>query len=766
MHVAMMKLLRILRKEFAELKHSDQFALALIGAASMSHQGIVPIALGDTVLIKFIEKYRSAVGAGSLRFDQTKFGHSSIALFAVCQTDEFRSSIEKKLDDLVKAISAFDQSAALNQILAPGWFHQCAVKNASINRNLVDGHRVRAELTDLPALTQWFTPDWIANYLVEESLDQNPDGFFLDPACGAGHLLVPALRQMMELKRNSKKKCSAETAIEQILANQLFALDVDSDMINLSKLALYMTARDCAELVELPMMNVFTCGDSEAAQAIGSLRLGIKSAICSHNPASTDTEAGLRSSRDAGFVSSPDASSRHVPDAFDAIAMNPPYLGHRTMPQMTREFLKTEYPDSQYDLYAAFLELGLRLLKSGGKLAAICQQSVLTIQRYQALREMMLETTDIESVAQLGAGAFTTKAGEKTNTAVITLRKRGTSKQKDVRCWQLLTRKEHSLAASRGIQHFSPNIITRADADALAKILPQSPYSFWAPQEILQLFSRHPSLIDPANGIACTNGLFTCNNEKFVRRFDDIPADIRHEFVPYDKGGGHKWYRTSPLMLHWKTDGQEIRDYRVKRGQSAKMPGEQFYFTEGVTYSYIGTRGFKARLLTPDAVFDIASSAVFSTRINTLFILGFLNSSLVRSILGILNPTVNFQIGDIRRIPFIVPSTEIERAVSDLSERAVAIAKELETFDESSPRFRIRLDGCNASAIKSTVGYRERCEQWVEEESSIQNELDKIIFELYSISTPCRRAIESDPWVARGADAFRKATMSTCKQPV
>ncbi len=759
-HLAMMKLLRILRKECGELKYSDNFFLALIGAAGISHRGILPASLGDTVIARFITEYGSAIGAGGMRVDHTKFADASIGLFRVCQSADFTSFIEKKLSNLVKAISRFDESCALDHALAPGWFRQCSVKNAGVSKIVVDGHRTRAALTDIPALTQWFTPAWIADFLIQESLDKNSEAVFLDPACGAGHLLLPAVRQLLHLKR--EQGCSAEAALEHIFGKQLFALDVDREVVALTKLALYMEARDCGEIIELPIANVFTCGDSEEAQAIGSLQLGMKA---------TKFES--------------------LPATFDAIAMNPPYLGHRTMPHATREFLKAEFPKSQYDLYAAFLELGMRLLKPGGKLAAICQQSVLTIQRYQALREQLIDTGDIESVAQLGAGVFSSKTGEKTNTAIITLRKRGTARREDVRCWQFLTGKDKSLAAAKGITSVAPNIIARTDADAIARVLPQSPYSFWAPPEILHLFARHPAIDDPSNEIACTNGLFTCNNKKFVCRFDDIDSELRDQFVPYDKGGGHKWYRTSPLMLHWKGDGQEIRDYRVKRGQSAKMPGEQFYFSEGVTYSYIGTKGFKARLLTPNAVFDIASSAIFSSRINTMFILGFLNSSLVRSILGVLNPTVNFQIGDIRRLPFLTPSAEIERTVADLSKRAVAIAKELETFDETSPRFKNRtrakanLELNKSVAVDLNTGlevglttsrevdlnispaaYKKLCEQWVEEEAAIQKQLDGIIFDLYEISAPCRRIIESDPWVSRGSESFRKATMSTCKQTV
>src|SRR5215470_13985113 len=140
-------------------------------------------------------------------------------------------------------------------------------------------------------------------------------------------------------------------------------------------------------------------------------------------------------------------------------------------------------------------------------------------------------------------------------------------------------------------------------------------------------------------------------------------------------------------MVLWQGHGDQIRRYRKERGQSVSLPGEDFYFKPGVTYSYIGTRGFKARLLSPGSVFDIASSAVFSRQEDHLYLVGFLNSALVRYIMSILNPTINFQIGDLRRIPFRKPSEKIRLRIRALSKEAVEMAKTVESFDRSSPMF-------------------------------------------------------------------------------
>ncbi|HEY9678195.1 MAG TPA: N-6 DNA methylase [Drouetiella sp.] len=725
--IAMMKLTRSLKKiveghrtdtgvskdsnhSIADSSHSraneQKQMILVIAAASLAMRGLMPEILKKTALGQFIRDCSEERHNG-LIVDATKFCSDIISeLLRGCELDSLIKGTSPKL---IKVIWEFEKTAQLSDSLAAGWFKQCIIKETPRSIGLNDGHIIRSNLNDVPQLTQWFTPSWIADFLIEQSIGSNAETKFLDPACGAGHLLIPALNRLNKLSSDN----SIKTRLENILDSQLYALDIDEELVSLAKFAVYLEARDLAGVCELPAPKIFALTD---ANGLGSLE---------------------------------SKSLRNLPTTFDAVAMNPPYLGHRTMPQPLRDYLRAKYPNSQYDLFAAFLEMGMRLTKPGGKLSAICQQSVLTIQRYSALRKTFISEADIESVVQLGSGAFATKGGEKTNNAIVTLQKHSQSSEKQpVTCWQLLSKKEKLIAENTGIMNVPHKIIPRAEADELACALPDSPFSFWAPKDVIKLFAKHPRLDDTKNGITCTNGLFTCNNKKFVLHYSEVPEAISHEYVSYDKGGGHKWFRTSELMLHWKNNGEEIRQYRVKRGQSAKLPGEAHYFKSGVTYSYIGTRGFKARLLSPNAVFDIASSAIFSEKYDTLYILGLLNSSLTRCVLGTLNPTINFQIGDIRRLPFAPPTTEVHDAIVALVREAVAIASEVEKYDPSSPTFQPK-------PIQKEE-YEKRLKHWTATEQRIQSHLDEIIFDHYEIGTQSRNQILVDPWVTRGAAAFAK----------
>ena len=210
----------------------------------------------------------------------------------------------------------------------------------------------------------------------------------------------------------------------------------------------------------------------------------------------------------------------------------------------------------------------------------------------------------------------------------------------------------------------------------------------------------------------------------FVKLQSQITENESHLYVPYDKGGGQKWYHQSNYRLLWQDNGENIRQYRKERGQSRALPGEEFYFKPGLTYSYIGTSGFKARLLSENCIFDIASSSIFSETIDNNYLLGFLNSSLVIYLLGVLNPTINFQIGDLRRLPFETPTAEISTEVSNLAKEAISLMQ----------NWQKQLNRTNTAELLKT-------------ESKIQQKIDTIIFQLYKIDKATEKTILDNEWV-------------------
>jgi len=431
-------------------------------------------------------------------------------------------------------------------------------------------------------------------------------------------------------------------------------------------------------------------------------------------------------------------------------------------------FLKEHYLRSAGDFYTAFIELAVRLLKDDGRLAMIVQQSFLSVQRYREFRLNLLEECHVASAFTLGMGAFSARPGEKVNSAILALIKKKQMAETtaletlvsetivsetiapeitaleltapEIAAAQPETDKRTICVGRMDGSRPVANMIDERTALRNVQVISGNPFAFDCPVEVVRFFKNMPALND-VKGIATVNGLFTCNNEKFVKAASAVDASEQHLYVPYDKGGGQKWYHETGYRLLWRENGEEIREYRKERGQSRALPGEEFYFKPGLTYSYIGTTGFKARLLSIDSVFDIASSAIFSSEIDHHYLLGWLNSSLVIYLLGVLNPTINFQIGDIRRLPFAAPG-EMQNRITALSQAAVSLMRQWQQNKTHKKSALKNLPGHQIAATDSSL-----LGKLVQEEKHIQKAIDEIIFDLYEVDAKTRQLLNSNEWV-------------------
>lgn len=91
---------------------------------------------------------------------------------------------------------------------------------------------------------------------------------------------------------------------------------------------------------------------------------------------------------------------------FDVILMNPPFgapsLG-------SKDYLQQQYPRTKNDLYAAFVERGLELLRPGGYLGAITSRTGFFLKSFQKWREeILLQESRFIAMADLGYGVLDT----------------------------------------------------------------------------------------------------------------------------------------------------------------------------------------------------------------------------------------------------------------------------------------------------------------------------------------------------------------------
>ena len=91
-------------------------------------------------------------------------------------------------------------------------------------------------------------------------------------------------------------------------------------------------------------------------------------------------------------------------EVFDVVVMNPPFGALATN---TKDQLAKTYPRSKNDLLAIFVERGLELLRTGGRIGAITSRTCFFLSSYQKWREeVVLGIAKPEVMADLGHGVM------------------------------------------------------------------------------------------------------------------------------------------------------------------------------------------------------------------------------------------------------------------------------------------------------------------------------------------------------------------------
>jgi len=118
---------------------------------------------------------------------------------------------------------------------------------------------------------------------------------------------------------------------------------------------------------------------------------------------------------------------------FDIVIGNPPYVRMELIKSF-KPYLKKRYRvvADRADLYAYFLELGVRLLKPGGRLGYICSSTFFRTRAGEPLRCYLTEMAEIEAVVDFGD--LQIFEGVTTYPAILTLRRvNGHAKGDDLR---------------------------------------------------------------------------------------------------------------------------------------------------------------------------------------------------------------------------------------------------------------------------------------------------------------------------------------------
>lgn len=641
---------------------------------------------------------------------------------------------DKVFADLKKNIKISKQNIpAATQLFTPDWIVRYMVEN-SLGRLWVEGHpdfdksdwkyyldeapqepQVEQQLKDIRAQYAKMEPEQLR---------------VIDPCMGSGHILCYLFDVLMQIYLDNGY--SKREAVRSILENNLFGLDIDKRAAQFAYFSVMMKAREYDSgffgRKNIPQPRVYDIQESNwlggaykhemgnflnsqqhrdtlnylldafvDAKEYGSILQikpldyeGLKEAW-EISAAATAGDINMVMWYDAAK----DAVAQLIEQAimlsqkYDAVVTNPPYMGSSGMGAPLANFVKKYYPDSKSDLFAVFIEVCSRMAGENRYQAMITQHAWMFLSSYEKLREKMMLTETV-NMAHLGARAFEEIGGEVVQTTSFVRCRTHIGGYKGT-YYRLI---EPTSQQGKEDMFLSGENRYFANQDNFAKI-PGVPVAYWISLKLIHDY-ENDSLSKYAT---VTNGLFTCDNKRFLRLWYEIElkklnlyCESQEECVksskkwyPYNKGGDfRRWYGNQEYVVNFRNFGAEISLYRVQSGQSASFPGRDFYFHESISWSLVSSAKFGIRYYPKGFVFDIAGSSVFpNSSDQTNYILGFLASEVAFNCLKLTNPTINFQAGDIRKLPFIYEKKFEEKINQIVQDNIQLSQKDWDSFETS-----------------------------------------------------------------------------------
>ncbi|WPX40860.1 BREX-1 system adenine-specific DNA-methyltransferase PglX [Akkermansia sp. N21116] len=755
------------------------------------------------------------------------------------------------LNEIIDAFNAVEKDSQVGSDIwqsddVLGWMYE------SYNNVKKKAHKDSGDKTEYNKVSlqsQVYTPRWVVQFLVENSLgklylemypdseikrrykianapqtqERKPKPMYkvkaIDPACGSGNFLLYAFDFFYELYVDQIDNYGADYDEKEIpkliIENNLHGIDLDDRAVQLAQLGLFIKAkkkrRTIGELAfnvvssdfYLPeyeaVEHIFTEGttldksqqeliaeiwnDLQYAYKFGSLirldeKIKAKLKMLEAKQSSAQPElftameiAAYKDFAATFFTNLKTAVEQYAQaqgstfltsktrDAitflelltteYDVATANPPYTDSGDFGPELKEFIEDNYKKPykfHTNLYATFIKRCFELSGEHGKVAMIHPRTFMFIKTFEDVRKFMIDKTHINvfvdySLSNLFGAIMVDPA--------FYVLEKGSSKGRDAwfvsldqytRTPNEKYKKDFCLQALDDHISDTENEHNYTLPQSKLKVIKSWPFIYWISDEFREKFKKE-SVKDLLKNC---QGLATANNNRFLRFWWELSSSDKNinndDWVYYAKGGPYKkWSGNLWLMVNWKSDGRDIKNYTDDKGKQKSRPqNEAVYFKEGITYSASGSKGPSYRLLPKGCIFDVGGSSIFPINKykNNSYILAFFNSPFSKYVIECLNPTVNKQVGDVERVPFAIPDSTHENLIEFLSQRNVSIATAIratELFDgefTTSPLLSLK-NGDWKSSVNRSLNRENHFRAQILINETIINEK---IFEIYDLT--------------------------------
>lgn len=684
-----------------------------------------------------------------------------------------------------------------------GWLYQFYISERKDEVFASFKKKKKAEAKDIPAATQIFTPNWIVKYMVQNTvgkiwLDKNPNSkiksslkylvenetdittepiisevsqlTLIDPAVGSGHILVEGFDLLYQLYM--EEYYTPEEAVESILKNNLFGLDIDDRAVQLANFAILLKAakkyRDVFNKGWMPnvyaMPDQATFSEQEIQDFLGAdgtafekeLKIALSLMEQAKNLGSVIKLSLSEDSRtfiEKRFEELKKTDFRDInteivyqkiktfipvllilSNKYASVVTNPPYLSQRNMNSELKKYLIDNYENTNTDLFAVFMEVLENIGLNKSYRSLINQHSWMFLSTFDNYRAKFLDSKSILNMIHLGPRTFEEIGGEVVqSTSFVFSEKRLNTKGSYHR---LIEYKNIDSKEKAFLQKI--NLFTGVRQDNFGKI-PKSPISYWVSNVFYNHFSNN--LLESLAHIKV--GIDSGNNKKFLRLWHEVSnvkfnknakanSDNWGKWFPYNKGGEfRKWYGNKQFLINWENNGNEV----ISENNS-NIRSKDLQFKPSLSWTLLAGNDFGVRFFQEGFLFDNNGRSIIFKNDEDYqkyftYLFCYLNSKLSFHFLSALNPTLAFQVGDIKRLPFIYKNNQ---NISTLANECLRISKDDWDLKEISWDFE------KSPLLNESKSLKIAFQKWLNGNKkdffllhSIEEEINRIFIEIYNL---------------------------------
>ena len=684
--------------------------------------------------------------------------------------------------------------APATQLFTPDWIVKYMVEN-SLGKLALESTGINENLKD----------NW--KYYVDSEAEENlekikiEDIKILDPAMGSGHILVYTFDLLFEMYENLG--WSTKESVLSILKNNLYGLEIDERAGQLASFALMMKAREkfsrlfsVLKREEDFKLNTLIIEESnslseriknrikannlnnlnkiiedfEDAKEYGSIlklesidkeilekEFNLLKESFNNNEQETlifnEDEMNIDINEELELIESLIKQHTIMTDKFDITVTNPPYMGNSRMNGILKEYIDKNYSDVKSDLFAVFFIKCSEITKKKGYLAFMSPFVWMFIKSYEELRKIFIEGKTISSLVQLEYSGF-----EDATVPICTfvLQNSYTDKKGEyIKLSDFKGAKNQPIKTLEAVKNPNCNWRFQAKQKDFEKI-PGSPIAYWVSDKVREIFEKNQKLSEVTNP---RKGLVTGNNEFFTKiwteiNFNKVGINIltreegiksNKKWFPYNKGGEfRKWYGNHEYLVNWENDGYKMRNTTHPSGDRpiSSNYNLEYIFKPLISWSAISTRAFSSRISYNGHICDAAGSACYPIS-NILQFLAILNSKVTFEFLKLMNPTLNFQAGNIGNIPIILQNGFL-KFIENITQQNISISKEEWDSRETSWDFE-KLSLIDGKDLKTA--YENYCSHWRDNFVQLhknEEELNRLFIEIYDLQDEMDEKVSFD----------------------